>query len=139
MVLEQNYFTSPVLTDHISKFILYKYLWHLQLKDIIYSYSNNSDCYTKLTNKHLYMFIGMSSSYPSMLTPPSSSEDSPQPVYYVASPNATSFQGPETYGQASQIYAPQIDYSLVAKDSIMDTSMLVDLPSKFLFILNSST
>lgn len=35
-------------------------------------------------------------SYASMMTPPSSNEDSP-PVYFVASPSSTSFQGPEAY------------------------------------------
>lgn len=34
-----------------------------------------------------------------MMTPPSSNEDSP-PTYFVASPSATSFQGPEAFGEA---------------------------------------
>ncbi|KAG5891588.1 hypothetical protein JTB14_022253 [Gonioctena quinquepunctata] len=37
------------------------------------------------------------SSYPNILTPPSSSEDSPQPVYFVASPTSNSFQDPDGY------------------------------------------
>ncbi|KAJ8931774.1 hypothetical protein NQ314_015306 [Rhamnusium bicolor] len=45
------------------------------------------------------------SSYPNILTPPSSSEDSPQPVYFVASPNSSSFHAPENYITA-QIQPP---------------------------------
>lgn len=44
------------------------------------------------------MYFLEMSSYPTMLTPPSSNEDSP-PIYFVSSPASTSFQGPENYDQ----------------------------------------
>lgn len=67
----------------------------------------------------------------SILTPPSSSEDSPQAVYYVASPNSNSFQGPESYIQGNQVYAPQIGYNIVPKNEILaDTGIPMDIQSK---------
>lgn len=78
------------------------------------------------------VFVGMSS-YPDMLTPPSSSEDSPQGVFYVASPNSNSFQGPESYTHESQVYAPQpqIGYDIAPKNEVVaEPTMLMDVQSK---------
>lgn len=62
------------------------------------------------------------SSYTTMLTPPSSSEDSP-PVYFVASPSSTSFQGPEGYDN-------HMDYSHVYINRNITTG-LDQQPSKY--------
>lgn len=60
-----------------------------------------------------------------MLTPPSSNEDSP-PIYFVASPSSTSFQGPENYDQVMEY--TQLD---IRPNAFMDpTGMEIEHPSK---------
>ncbi|CAH1173836.1 unnamed protein product [Phaedon cochleariae] len=60
-------------------------------------------------------------SYPNILTPPSSSEDSPQPVYFVASPNSISFQGPETY------LSRDPTFSIPQSNAVINPHVLMDV------------
>lgn len=59
-------------------------------------------------------------SYTTMLTPPSSNEDSP-PVYFVASPSSSSFQGPEGYDHVMEYTPLNIrPHVYLNQDSILD-------------------
>ncbi|KAJ8984884.1 hypothetical protein NQ317_002724 [Molorchus minor] len=59
-------------------------------------------------------------SYSTIPTPPSSNEDSPQPVYFVASPTSSSFHAPDDYEMA------QVPYHLVPRTpSLVDPNILV--------------
>ncbi|KAJ8958306.1 hypothetical protein NQ318_017452 [Aromia moschata] len=65
------------------------------------------------------------SSYMNVLTPPSSNEDSPQPVYFVASPNSSSFHAPEDYDTS------QIPFNIIPQSqSLVDPNTLLNSLSK---------
>ncbi|XP_074038892.1 nuclear factor NF-kappa-B family member relish isoform X2 [Leptinotarsa decemlineata] len=60
------------------------------------------------------------STYPNILTPPSSSEDSPQPVYFVASPTSSSFHGPEGY------VSPISSFGIPESETVVDPYLVME-------------
>lgn len=107
MLLESNYenlsFKEP------SKLIYYS--------RITCTISNHKEMFI-LDENHVNYFSDMSS-YPIMLTPPSSNEDSP-PIYFVASPSSNSFQGPGEFDQGMEFTPLEIRPHVYVNPAVME-------------------